>query len=207
MAQSTYRDRAQEVRNEAQTYLQALRQERESKAQTLREKLQTERNALAAQRLKLVPSEDEPVVAAGDKIAEPEPEEPTHNRPDDVTTSTSATFANDFPAGFAPDEEHEPPPATADPIDLPDAVASAPMSDEPSSQAQLVCSIMGHSDLASLPGVGGGMVWRLNQLGVRTVDDLSQQNAADLKARLGGVGSLVPVQAWIDQANATLSAN
>jgi predicted flap endonuclease-1-like 5' DNA nuclease len=54
--------------------------------------------------------------------------------------------------------------------------------------------------LTAIPALGPGMIWRLSQVGVRTLGDLAVIEADDLRTRLGAVAKLVRVENWIDQA-------
>jgi predicted flap endonuclease-1-like 5' DNA nuclease len=54
--------------------------------------------------------------------------------------------------------------------------------------------------LSGIPALGPGMIWRLSQVGVRTLGDLAIIEADDLRARLGAVARLVRVESWIDLA-------
>jgi predicted flap endonuclease-1-like 5' DNA nuclease len=53
------------------------------------------------------------------------------------------------------------------------------------------------SDLHALPGAGSGLVWMLEQCGIRSMADLSGADAADLAARMGLVGQMLDLDAWI----------
>ena len=57
-------------------------------------------------------------------------------------------------------------------------------------------------DLGRLPGAGPGLVWALQRAGLRSLADLARLGPADLAARLGPIGRLVPAAAWIDAARA-----
>jgi predicted flap endonuclease-1-like 5' DNA nuclease len=54
--------------------------------------------------------------------------------------------------------------------------------------------------IAQLPGIGPGMVWRLENLGYKTMADLAEARLEELSARLGAVGRLVKLDRWIDHA-------
>jgi predicted flap endonuclease-1-like 5' DNA nuclease len=56
--------------------------------------------------------------------------------------------------------------------------------------------------VSKVPSLGPGMVWRLNQLGVRTLGDLAAADAADLRGKLGKLGRMVNVEQWIAHARA-----
>ncbi|HVH01735.1 MAG TPA: hypothetical protein VM891_02055, partial [Amaricoccus sp.] len=57
-------------------------------------------------------------------------------------------------------------------------------------------------DLALLPGIGPGLVWALRRAGLARLADLAPLEAAELAARLGPLGRLVPAAAWIARARA-----
>jgi hypothetical protein len=54
--------------------------------------------------------------------------------------------------------------------------------------------------VSSVPTLGPGMVWRLNQLGVATLGDLAAQDSDALKRQLGRLGRMVNVDQWIAYA-------
>jgi hypothetical protein len=56
--------------------------------------------------------------------------------------------------------------------------------------------------ISSVPTLGPGMIWRLNQLGIVTLGDLAMAEVDDLRARLGTVAKLVRVENWIVFARA-----
>ena len=53
-----------------------------------------------------------------------------------------------------------------------------------------------------LPGVGPGLVWALERAGLRRLADLAPLAPAELAARLGPLGRLVPAERWIAAARA-----
>ena len=55
-------------------------------------------------------------------------------------------------------------------------------------------------DLDRLPGVGPGLVWALERAGLRCLADLAPLAPAELAARLGPLGRLVPAERWIAAA-------
>jgi predicted flap endonuclease-1-like 5' DNA nuclease len=57
-------------------------------------------------------------------------------------------------------------------------------------------------DLDRLPGAGPGLVWALRRAGIDRLADLATLAEADLAARLGPLGRLVPAAAWIATARA-----
>ena len=130
------------------------------------------------------------------------------------------------PAG-APPPAPEPEPAAADPEDAaaaleeflraltggakPAAPAPAPGS-EPGPAAVLhfqrptsgapVPGPAPQGGLDRLPGAGPGLVRALERAGLRRLADIAPLAPEELAARLGPIGRLVPVQAWIDTARA-----
>jgi len=61
-------------------------------------------------------------------------------------------------------------------------------------------------DLDRLPGAGPGLVWALERAGLRRLADLAPLAPAELAARLGPLGRLVPAQTWIDTARGAAPA-
>ena len=55
-------------------------------------------------------------------------------------------------------------------------------------------------DLDRLPGVGPGLIWALERAGLRRLADLAPLAPAELAARLGPLGRLVPAERWIATA-------
>ena len=55
-------------------------------------------------------------------------------------------------------------------------------------------------DLDRLPGVGPGLIWALDRAGLRCLADLAPLAPAELAARLGPLGRLIPVERWIAAA-------
>ncbi len=56
------------------------------------------------------------------------------------------------------------------------------------------------TDLCSLPGVGPGLLWMLQQCGIHALEDLARSEAAVLSLRLGPVGQILTVDIWLDHA-------
>ena len=56
------------------------------------------------------------------------------------------------------------------------------------------------SDLERRPGVGPGLVWALERAGLRRLADLAELAPAELAARLGPLGRVVPAEAGIARA-------
>jgi hypothetical protein len=56
------------------------------------------------------------------------------------------------------------------------------------------------SDLDRLPGAGPGLVWALERAGIHCLADLAPLAPADLVARLGPIGRLVPAEVWLETA-------
>lgn len=57
-------------------------------------------------------------------------------------------------------------------------------------------------DLHRLEGAGPGLIWALRRAGIACLSELAPLETADIVSRLGPLGHLVPVQAWIDTARA-----
>lgn len=48
-----------------------------------------------------------------------------------------------------------------------------------------------------LPGIGPGLVWRLEQAGYKTLHDVATAREEDLADQLGALGKLVKLDRWI----------
>ena len=59
--------------------------------------------------------------------------------------------------------------------------------------------------LSSLRLLGQGMIWRLNNLGILTLDDLVACDSRRLSDGLGPIGRLVRTDVWIEAAREILS--
>ena len=59
------------------------------------------------------------------------------------------------------------------------------------------------SDLVLLPGAGDGLVWMLGQCGINTLVELARADADELTERMGLVGQMLDLQAWIAFARAS----
>lgn len=78
--------------------------------------------------------------------------------------------------------------------------SSAPSAGPTSSDDPILSTEVSHDPARSLfllPGAGPGLVWMLGQVGIETLDDLSRADAKVLSARLGIVGQILNVEAWI----------
>jgi len=53
------------------------------------------------------------------------------------------------------------------------------------------------SDLYSLPGAGPGLIWILQQCGINTMNDLANCDSSTLTFKLGLVGQILDVDAWL----------
>ena len=60
-------------------------------------------------------------------------------------------------------------------------------------------------DLDRLPGAGPGLVLALRRAGLPRLADVAGLEPADLAARLGPVGRLIPAETWIAAARAAVS--
>lgn len=58
-----------------------------------------------------------------------------------------------------------------------------------------------HTDLWQLHGIGPGLIWALDQVGIKTLADLRRSQPSVVKARLGMIGSLIDLNAWIATAD------
>ena len=70
----------------------------------------------------------------------------------------------------------------------------------PQAAAETRTALRPASDLDRLPGVGPGLVWALERAGLRRLADLAPLAPAELAARLGPLGRLVPAARWIATA-------
>jgi nucleotidyltransferase/DNA polymerase involved in DNA repair len=59
--------------------------------------------------------------------------------------------------------------------------------------------------LTTLRLLGQGMIWRLNNMGLHTLDDLAACDSARLSDGLGPIGRLVRTEVWIEAAREILS--
>jgi predicted flap endonuclease-1-like 5' DNA nuclease len=65
---------------------------------------------------------------------------------------------------------------------------------------------MDQSPLFALPGAGPGLVWMLTRAGVETIEDLAAADPDDLAQRLGLVGEILDLAAWITWAQGQAEA-
>lgn len=68
--------------------------------------------------------------------------------------------------------------------------------------APVAADVGAASDLARLPGVGPGLVWKLQAAGIGSLGALAGADAGDLRRALGALSGLVDVDAWIAFARA-----
>lgn len=54
-----------------------------------------------------------------------------------------------------------------------------------------------NSDLSELPGAGEGLVWILQQCGIRSLEDLAAADPAELSGRMGLIGDLLDMETWV----------
>jgi predicted flap endonuclease-1-like 5' DNA nuclease len=59
--------------------------------------------------------------------------------------------------------------------------------------------------LDSLRLLGQGMIWRLNNVGIHTLDELAASNPEQLGERLGPIGRLLRCEVWIQAARAIIA--
>ncbi len=57
--------------------------------------------------------------------------------------------------------------------------------------------------LSTIPALGPGMIWRLNQIGLKNVGDLANADAERLRTSLGGIAKLIRVENLIALARAS----
>lgn len=58
------------------------------------------------------------------------------------------------------------------------------------------------TDLSRLPGAGVGLIWMLQRCNIHSLSDLAAADVDALSEKLGLVGQILNVQAWIDFASA-----
>ena len=104
--------------------------------------------------------------------------------------------------------EHEPEDAPEDTADIPEMVdleAAAPVETTPDSEAEVSLAEVDAkpeekgappSDLLLLPGAAPGLVWLLQEMGVRNLSDLAKLEPDALAAGLGIVGRILDVSIW-----------
>ena len=91
--------------------------------------------------------------------------------------------------------------AVSEPV-APAEPAPAPRSRAPSMpEVRVAASPLALSTIAA---IGPGLAWKLQNLGVLTLGDLAAADPDTLRAGLGPLGSLVRLDAWIDEAKAHL---
>ena len=111
-----------------------------------------------------------------------------------------------------PEHEHEPEPepedAPEDTADIPetaDLEAAVPVETTPDSEAEVSLAEVDAkpeekgappSDLLLLPGAAPGLVWLLQEMGVRNLSDLAKLEPDALAAGLGIVGRILDVSIW-----------
>jgi predicted flap endonuclease-1-like 5' DNA nuclease len=54
--------------------------------------------------------------------------------------------------------------------------------------------------ITTIPSLGPGLIWRLNQCGIHTLADLAACEPDDLRGRLGRIGRIANVEQWIQHA-------
>jgi len=62
------------------------------------------------------------------------------------------------------------------------------------------------SDLTELPGAGPGLVWMLEQCGVRSLEAMAQADPEALTARMGLVGEMLDLSSWVAHAAETMAS-
>jgi len=108
-------------------------------------------------------------------------------------------------AATMPDETDAEPdlPATPDADGTPEAAAPSPPAEEkpgapePAERDADVTAHAAETDLYRLHGAGPGLVWMLGQCGIHSLRELGDADAGVLQDRLGIVGQILDVPAWI----------
>jgi predicted flap endonuclease-1-like 5' DNA nuclease len=108
-----------------------------------------------------------------------------------TASSAAAQFAAQA-AQAAQDHEHAqheaPPAAEPQPAREPEPAPARPARGP-------VLSVSG--SLQSLPGVGPGLVWLLNEQGIGSLEDLAARDPEELRSVLGLLGPFVDIDSWI----------
>ena len=84
-----------------------------------------------------------------------------------------------------------------DTVDVVEASSSSSTPGEPAHQAPQ------EPDLVLLPGAGDGLVWMLGECGINTLAELARADADELTERMGLVGQMLDLHAWIAFARAS----
>lgn len=80
-------------------------------------------------------------------------------------------------------------------------LAITPSADQ---SAAVAADVPASSSLRSLPDIGDGMIWHLQQAGIDSLKDLASANTRELRSRLGGLGDIVDLDGWVEHAKETL---
>ncbi len=142
----------------------------------------------------------DPEEAAG--IAEPG--ETTAEAPDARGPVDNLATARDD-AALSPmdiDVPHHCVTAPASPPAAPDTQGAVTLAEQlPASDADhsdpSMCDPRGESDLHAIPGIGPGLVWMMQEAGVRTLDDLAAADPRDLAQRLGAIARLLDLDYFV----------
>jgi len=59
--------------------------------------------------------------------------------------------------------------------------------------------------IETVPTLGPGLIWRLSQAGICTMEDLAACDASSVRSKLGQLGRLVKVEDWIAHARAVVA--
>jgi hypothetical protein len=142
------------------------------------------------------PSAEEPVPPSA--VAEPAADPTAHETPAAATEETADVPAAD--EAVAADVEPAPATADAPPPSPRRRSASGPKAAPVVSLRRVSPRTRAPRPLGGLPGIGPGMVWRLEQLGLADLADLAQCDVDALREKLGKLGNLVPLEEWIKLA-------
>jgi len=159
--------------------------------QTLAMRL-AERNRQRALRAERLARLRPPAVSEGTPEEAPGEAPVAAGRPDDAAEAALEDFLRMIAA------DHPAPPA-GPPVE-PGTLLSFQRPEAPSAFAEGPVAAPG--DLDRLPGIGPGLVWALERAGLRRLADLAPLAPAELAARLGPLGRLVPAERWIAAARA-----
>ncbi|MEO1678545.1 MAG: hypothetical protein AAFU80_10340 [Pseudomonadota bacterium] len=143
--------------------------------------------------------EEEPVVAAVARDAEPEVVEAEPEGRDDPTPLTSGFDAPEPEASIPAPEDTAPEHLPVDPAPEPALTSDAgdPEAAAPAAAAGDPVAHHGATDLYRLPGAGAGLVWMLRECGISNLQELAGADPTALAARMGLVGQILDLNGWI----------
>jgi predicted flap endonuclease-1-like 5' DNA nuclease len=124
--------------------------------------------------------------------------------PDDAAPSGPVNFTaeRDVAALVPVTDAPEPPPIVSEP----EALAAAPETPpEPVREPAATAPARPGRPLSELALFGQGIIWRLNNLGIQSLEDLAACDPPRLEASLGSIGRLVRSDLWVQAARQALA--